>query len=129
MAENASPDQQLASLLISTMTLHCVRNTMIQDIHAGLVPVTRTGDYTDVTVIDADGRRIPWLDVSHFNDDAMRNFMRQVVDRLYTFQVRAEEPGFLDRIGLWLHVARRCDDPQIDESFLAREHSNREDRP
>ena len=118
MAENASPDQKLASLLVRTMAITCVRNTMIEDIHAGLEPVTRTGDYSDVTVIDADGRRIPWPDVSHLDDEAMRALMRQVVDRLYTFQVRAEEPGFLDQIGRWMDVASRWDEPKLDESFL-----------
>ena len=59
MPETANPEHQLTSLLVRTMALLCVRNSMIEDIHAGLVPVTRTGDYTDVTVIDADGRRTP----------------------------------------------------------------------
>ena len=48
----------------------------------------------------------------------MRDLMRQVVDRLFTFQVRAEEPGFLDRIGRWMDVASRWDEPQLDQSFL-----------
>ena len=55
MPETANPEHQLTSLLVRTMALLCVRNTMIEDIHAGLVPVTRTGDYSDITVIDADG--------------------------------------------------------------------------
>ena len=41
-----------------------VRNTKLDNLHAGVVPATRTGDYSDVTVIDADGRRIPWPEVS-----------------------------------------------------------------
>ena len=49
----------------------CVRNTQLEDIHAGIVLVIRTGDYSDVTVVDADGRRIPWNDVSHFDDHTM----------------------------------------------------------
>ena len=85
MSENSNPDVQLASLLVSTMALLCVRNTALEDIHAGRVPVTRTGDYSDVTVVDADGRRIPWPQVSHFDDDAMRDLMREIVDKLYTF--------------------------------------------
>ena len=118
MAENANPDQQLASLLVRTMALTCVRNTMIEDIHAGLVPVTRIGDYSDVTVIDADGRRIPWPQVSHFDDESMRNLKRQVVDRLHTFTVRSNEPDFLERIAAWMDVASRWDEPKLDESFL-----------
>ena len=42
------------------MAMLCVRNTHIENIHAGLTPVTHTGDWSDVTVVDADGRRIPW---------------------------------------------------------------------
>ena len=91
---------------------------MIEDIHAGLVPVTRTGDYTDVTVTDADGRRIPWPEVSHIDDNAMRDFMRQVVDRVYTFEVRANDPGFLERIERWAQIASRWDEPKLDPSFL-----------
>ena len=75
MAENANPDQQLASLLVRTMALTCVRNTMIEDIHAGLVPVTRIGDYLDVTVIDVDGCRTPWPEASHIDDAVMRELM------------------------------------------------------
>ena len=91
---------------------------MIEDIHAGLVPVTRTGDYTDVTVTDADGRRIPWPEVSHIDDNAMRDFMRQVVDRVYTFEVRAKDPGFLERIERWAQAASLWDEPKLDPSFL-----------
>ena len=64
--------------LAKAMAMFCVRNTQLEDLHAGIVPVTRTGDYSDVTVIDADGRRIPWPEISHFDDDAMRDLMRQV---------------------------------------------------
>ena len=97
---------------------HIVRHTLIEDIHAGLVPVTRTGDYSDVTVIDADGRRIPWPGVSHFDDNATRDLMRQVVDRVYTFEVRAKDPEFLERIERWAQVASQWDEPKLDPSFL-----------
>ena len=115
MAEDTLPPGETTSLIIRTMALLCVRNTMLEDIHAGIVPVTRTGDYSDVTVIDADGNRIPWNRVSHFDDDTMRDLMRQVVNRLYTFQHRLDEPGFLDEIGVWIKEASRWDSPRIDE--------------
>ena len=118
MPETANLEHQLTSILVRTMALLCVRNTMIEDIHAGLLPVTRTGDYSDVTVIDADGRHIPWTEVSHFDNEAMSALMRQVVNRLYTFQVRAEEPGFLERIARWMDVASRWDEPKLDDAFL-----------
>ena len=118
MPEHPSPADALQSLLIRTMVVTCVKNTLIEDVHAGLTPVTKTGDYTDVTVIDADGRRIPWPDVSHIDDDQMRDLMLQVVDRLHTFTVRSNALDFLDRIGPWMDVASRWDEPKLDESFL-----------
>ena len=118
MPETATPEDQLASLLVRTMVLLCFRHTVIEDTHAGVVPITRSGDYTDVTVIDADGRRIPWPDVSHIDDNTMRDLMRQIVDRVYTFEVRAKDPGFLERIERWAQVASRWDAPKLDLSFL-----------
>ncbi len=117
MTDDTLPPGETTSLLIRTMAMLCVRNTKLEDIHAGILPVTRTGDYSDVTVIDADGNRIPWNRVSHFDDDAMRDLMRQVVDRLYTFHIRLDDPEFLDEIGVWMRAASRWDEPRIDGSM------------
>ena len=46
------------------MTAACVRRGYLEKLHAGITPVTRTGDYSDVKVIDADGQEIPWNQVS-----------------------------------------------------------------
>jgi len=58
----------------------CVRNTQLETLHAGLTPVTRTGDYSDVFVVDADGRRISWSEVSRFDDAEMRQLMDWLAD-------------------------------------------------
>lgn len=100
------------------MTVLCVRNTRLEDIHAGRAPVTRTGDFSDVMVIDADGRRIPWPEVSHFDDETMKELMRDIVNRLYTFHVKAGEPAFDRAFGRWLPVARRWDWPKLASGFL-----------
>ena len=98
--------------------MHFVRNTALENIHAGIGPVTRTGDYSGVTVVDAEGRRIPWPEVSHFGDDDMRALMREIVDKLYTFMLLCREPGFLEQAGIWMLSARRWDEPKIVEPFL-----------
>lgn len=118
MTDNAIRDNRLASLLVRAMAQQCVRNTALEDIHAGTGPVTRTGDYSDVTVVDAEGRHIPWPEVSHFGDDAMRALMREIVDKLYTFLLFSGEPGFLEHAGIWMVGARRWDEPKIVEPFL-----------
>ena len=70
----------------------CVRNTQLETLHAGLGPITRTGDYSDVFVVDADGRRIPWSEVSRIDDGEMRQLMQEIVNRLYTFHLEADDP-------------------------------------
>ena len=115
---NEDDEERIAAHLAKTMAMMCVRNTMIEDIHAGLTPVTRTGDYSDVMVNDADGRKVPWPEVSHFGDDTMRDLMKQVVNRLYTFQLLAGDPGFQNWMARWETVARKWDEPDLDAGFL-----------
>ena len=112
------PDRITATAIIETMVLVCVRNTRLEDIHAGLVPVNKNGDYLDGTVIDGAGRRIPWNDMSHFDDDAMRDLMRQIVDRVYTFQVKSDDPVFLRVIDWWSSVAAGWDELRLDPVLL-----------
>ena len=78
----------------------------------------RPGDFSDVTVVEADGRRIPWPEVSHFDDGAMRDLIRQIVDRLYTFQVMGGDPDFQDIVARWIPAAPRWDAPKLDEDFM-----------
>ncbi len=40
----------------------CVRNTGIEDLHAGTVPVSHAIDHSDVLVMVANARQIPWPD-------------------------------------------------------------------
>ena len=111
-------ERQTLSIVAKLMALTCVRNTKLEDIHAGIVPVTRTGDYSDVTVVDADGQRIPWLRVSHFDDDAMRDLMRQVVDRLYTFHAKIDDPQFRAMLEFWRSSVRTWDEPKLDADLM-----------
>jgi hypothetical protein len=42
------------------MTAACVRRGYLEKLHSGITPITKAGDYSDVKVIDAEGREIPW---------------------------------------------------------------------
>jgi hypothetical protein len=112
-------EQRITASLVKLMAMLCVRNSRLEDLHAGQVPVTHTGDYSDVVVVDADGRRIPWPDVSRFSDDEMRALMRDIVNRLYTFHVCADAPGVQAEVARWMAVASRWDEPAIDPKMLA----------
>ena len=60
---------------LRVMTVPCVTNTRLEDIHAGQAPVIETGDFSDVIAVDADGRRLAWPEVSHFGNETMKELM------------------------------------------------------
>ena len=68
--------------LAKHMALQCVRNTRLEDLHAGITPWSPAGDYSDVVVKTPAGE-IPWPEVSRFNDDEMKALMIDVVNRAY----------------------------------------------
>ena len=41
-------EERVAAKLAKAMAMICVRNTMLENIHAGRVPRTKSGDYSDV---------------------------------------------------------------------------------
>ena len=51
---------------------------------------------------------------ARLHDDAMRDLMRQVVDRLYTFQELAGDPRMLQLMERWSTVTRHWDEPKMD---------------
>jgi hypothetical protein len=110
---NEDAAKRIAARLAKAMAMICVRNTRLEDIHAGRTPVTRTVDFSDVHVVDADGNRIPWSDVSRIDDDEMRALMREIVDRLYTFHLCADDPALRAEIDRMMTVAGQWDQPEI----------------
>ena len=112
-------ENRIAAKLAKIMAMLCVRNTQLETLHAGLTPITRTGDYSDVFVLDADGRRIPWTEVSRFDEDEMRALMRDIVNRLYTFHLHADEPKLQATIERWMGVADKWDAPEIDPRMIS----------
>ena len=72
----------------------CVRQSMLEDLHRGLSPITKTGDYSDVVVVDAEGQRLPWPEISRFDEDEIRDLMRQIVNKIYTFLAKMDDPDF-----------------------------------
>ena len=116
---NHDDEKRIAAKLAKIMAMLCVRNTQLETLHAGLTPITRTGDYSDVFVLDADGRRIPWTEVSRIDEDEMRALMRDIVNRLYTFHLHSDEPKLQATIERWMGVADKWDAPEIDQRMIS----------
>lgn len=116
---NEEAEKRIDAQLAKAMAMLCVRNSHLEDLHAGIVPTTKTGDWSDVIVLDADGNRIPWRDVSRIDDEEMRSLMRDVVNRLYTFQLHAGNPALQAELEKWMSVAGKWDQPEIDLRMIA----------
>ena len=117
---NRDDEKRIAAKMAKTLAMMCVRNTGLETLHAGIVPVTHAGDYSDVCVIDADGREIAWNDVSHLDDGQMRALMKEIVSRLYTFNMSIDDPEFRDQVDRWARLADRWDEPDEDIAFFRR---------
>ena len=119
-------EERIAAKLARVMAMMCVRNTKLEDLHAGRVPITRTGDYSDVFVVDADGRKIPWPEISRIDDDEMGALLRDVVNRLYTFHLKTDDPRLRAEIERWMTVAGKWDEPELDLRMFGSGNANGE---
>ena len=100
-------EERIAADLAKIMAMICIRNTRLEDLHAGVQPVTLTGDYSDVNVIDATGQTIPWRTVSHNDDAQMADLMRDIVNRLFTFHMRRDDLRFRDHLDRWMTASNK----------------------
>jgi hypothetical protein len=85
----AALDEAMCAYLARSIVLHCMRNTRLEDLHAGVYPDSATGDYTDVKVVSPYGE-IPWNKASRISDAEMRSLMRHCVNRVYTYLLHLE---------------------------------------
>lgn len=103
---------EIAKQLALSLALLCVRNTCIEDIHAGIEPASPAGDYSDVKVVTPHGQ-IAWTDVSRISNDEMRLFMKEVVNKIYTTLRRLNDPEFIERMSRFTsRGTRRWNEPE-----------------
>ena len=69
-----------------------MRNSSLEDLHAGTFPSSQTGDYTDVKVVSPYGE-IAWNRLGRISDEEMKPLIEEIVDRLYTFLVLMLDRG------------------------------------
>ena len=112
MTDVPSDARDLERLALSIVET-CVRNTGLEDLHAGVFPGSVTGDYSDVKVVSPHGE-IPWNDVSRISDAEMKVLMIEVVDRVFTYLSHPEAMnGLRTGTGSW-------DRPKLDANMMKR---------
>ncbi len=102
--------------LAKHIAFKCCRNTFIEDLHSGIGPITKNGDFSDVKVIDGRGREIPWNKVSRISDEEMRKLNKEVVNKIYTFFMLKDDEKAQEMF--FCHNLRDWDDAQLDEDFM-----------
>lgn len=112
MAEVTWTSSERRKLEVITLALveTCVRNTQLEDLHAGSFPGSATGDYSDVKVVTPFGE-IPWTNLSRISDPEMKALMIEIVDRVFTF---LQYPEDLARLG----AAINWNLPQLDGNLM-----------
>lgn len=89
-------DKKTAAELAKCIVLTCFRNSKLENIHAGIVPQTEAGDYSDVFVTTPDGT-IPWNKTSKISDPMMKELMIDVTNKLYNFLLKMGDEEFLEK--------------------------------
>jgi ligand-binding SRPBCC domain-containing protein len=118
-AREVSTNPEVLKRLAKYLAQQCFRNTMLEDLHAGITPNSQTGDYTDVVVRSPYGE-IPWARLSRLSDEEMKALMIDVVNKTY----RALIVLFDDRLGgeLIKILARQDFLPRWNEPTLNTTH-------
>jgi hypothetical protein len=111
-----SRDPVVMKRLAKYLAQQCFRNTFIEDLHAGITPDSKTGDYTDVRVTSPYGE-IPWPRLSRLSDEEMKMLMIDVVNKTY----RALRLLFDDQLGheLVQHLATQDPLPGWNEPVVS----------
>ncbi len=98
-----------ARRLALALVEQCVRNSQLENFHAGKVPDSLAGDYSDVKVVTPFGE-IPWTEVSRISDPEMKALMIEVVNKVFTFLTNMEDLVSLQSSARW---NRPEHDPQL----------------
>src|SRR5205085_10104423 len=118
MKDMNDTEKALASHLAKAIAVLCMRNTFLEDLHSGTVPSSKSGDYSDVKVVTPYGE-IPWQRVSRISDAEMKQLMKEIVNKLFTFLCRQEEREFIEAfVRMGDGYAARWDEAELVEDFV-----------
>jgi hypothetical protein len=113
--DDAIPDRAARRIALALVE-QCVRNSRLEELHAGTAPDSLSGDFSDVKVVTPFGE-IPWSELSRISDAEMKSLMIEIVNRVYTFLTHMEDLTTLRDSARW---DRPVHDPRLLETALRR---------
>jgi len=93
------------------ITLNCIRD-LIEDLHSGKVPISKTGDYSDVKVVTPE-REIPWNELLRITDEEIKMLNREIVNKVFTFLLYFQKEGIPKSVDFF-GLPADWDPPEID---------------
>jgi hypothetical protein len=119
------PDfHQTAAKFAKLLAFYCVRNSYLEELHAGIFPSSKAGDYSDVKVISPYGE-IAWNRVGRISDEEMKPLMEDIVNRLYTFLFHLLTSGEPER---GVPLPKNWSPPQMEASIAEMWYEDRSAR-
>lgn len=115
MADEAIPERAARRIALALVE-QCVRNSQLEELHAGTTPDSLSGDFSDVKVVTPFGE-IPWCELSRISDTEMKALMIEIVNRVYTFLIHIEDLTTLGDSARW---SRPVHDPSLLATALRR---------
>lgn len=108
-------EDEATRLLAKAIALEAFRHPL-EDLHGGIFPSSKTGDYSDVKVVTPYGE-IPWARLGRITDEEMKELMIEVVSKVYTLLVDLDDPSMQGAIMAKAYdFVVHWDDPEIDET-------------
>ncbi|CAM6000159.1 unnamed protein product [Sphagnum balticum] len=114
-------DKESAASLAKVVVLAGLRNTILENIHSGAWPVSKTGDFSDVKVVTPYGD-IPWAEtgdpkvnkLGRITPEEMRDLVKDSLNRVYTILLRLDDPEFVKKIGTYTaNMTDAWDEPEF----------------
>ena len=115
-------EQRFLSDYAKAMVAYCFRNTYLEDLHTGIFPSSKTGDYSDVKVVSPYGE-IPWNELSRISDEEMKRLIKECVDKMFTtlvteFMSPAEQECIRNRLVWNIAATQHWDEPKAVETDM-----------
>lgn len=101
-----SADERLvAKRMAKALAFLCLNDHFKLPLHNGSSPVSKTGDYSDVFITDAEGHQTIWCQTCRVSYQEREKMIKDVADGIYDFLLNIETDSYARRLENAYHVS------------------------
>lgn len=94
-----SADERLvAKKMAKALAFLCLNKHFKLPLHNGCSPVSKTGDYSDVFITDAEGRQMIWCQACRVSYQEREMMVKDVANGIYDFLLNIETDSYTRRL-------------------------------